>query len=189
MQHQPDIDWSTLPKPEDDGACNHLTGHALPAIALPVTTGGEVDLSALSGTTVLYIYPMTAHPDHPAPGGWDMLPGARGCTPQSCAFRDHVLDLRQAGADHLYGLSTQDTAYQQEAAERLHLPFGLLSDKALAFAAALNLPTFEVEGKTLIRRITLIIQDGRIVQVFYPVFPPDRNAVDVLDWLHQHPVT
>jgi peroxiredoxin len=132
---------------------------------------------------VIYIYPRTGRPDQEAPTGWNEIPGARGCTPQSCAFRDHYEELRRAGAAQVFGLSTQDTAYQREAVERLHLPFELLSDEKLAFARALRLPTFEVDGMKLIKRITLIARDGAIVKVFYPVFPPDRNATDVLAWL------
>jgi peroxiredoxin len=172
-----------LPVPQDDGACDHLTGMTLPPIGLPSTRGRVVDLWRLAGTTVVYIYPRTGRPDQEVPTGWNDIPGARGCTPQSCAFRDHYAELQRAGAAHVFGLSTQDSAYQREAAERLHLPFGLLSDAGLELARALNLPMFEVDGMKLIKRITLIARDGRIVKVFYPVFPPDRNAGDVLDWL------
>jgi peroxiredoxin len=182
-----------LPVPQDDGACDHLTGMKLPAIALRSTRGGTVDLAGLGGTTVIYIYPRTGRPDREVPTGWNEIPGARGCTPQSCAFRDHFEELKRAGAARVFGLSTQDTAYQREAVERLHLPFELLSDEELKFAKALNLPTFEVDGMKLIRRLTLIARDRQIapsrrgepaiVKVFYPVFPPDRNASDVLAWL------
>ncbi|HEY7742602.1 MAG TPA: peroxiredoxin [Burkholderiales bacterium] len=172
-----------LPVPQDDGACDHLTGMTLPPIGLPSTRGRVVDLWRLAGTTVVYIYPRTGRPDQEVPTGWNDIPGARGCTPQSCAFRDHFAELQRAGAAHVFGLSTQDSAYQREAAERLHLPFGLLSDAGLELARALNLPMFEVDGMKLIKRVTLIARDGRIVKVFYPVFPPDRNAGDVLDWL------
>lgn len=172
-----------LPVPQDDGACNHLTGMKLPALALASTRGRRVDLSMLAGTTVVYIYPRTGRPDQELPTGWNAIPGARGCTPQSCAFRDHHQELKALGVSELFGLSTQGTAYQQEAAERLHLPFELLSDKKLEFAQALRLPVFEVDGMKLIKRITLIVRDGRIVKVFYPVFPPDRNADEVIQWL------
>jgi peroxiredoxin len=172
-----------LPVPQDDGACDHLAGMTLPPIGLPSTRGRVVDLSRLAGTAVVYIYPRTGRPDQELPTGWNAIPGARGCTPQSCAFRDHYEELQRAGAAHVYGLSTQDTAYQREAVERLHLPFELLSDAGLELAKALNLPTFEVDGMKLIRRLTLIASDGAIVKVFYPVFPPDQNAGDVLDWL------
>ena len=172
-----------LPVPRDDGACDHLTGMKLPRVRLRSTGGRDIDVSPLKGTTVIYIYPRTGRPDQEVPTGWNGIPGARGCTPQSCAFRDHHGELKRAGAEQVFGLSTQDTAYQREAAERLHLPFELLSDEKLAFARALELPTFEVDGMKLIRRITLIARDGAIVKVFYPVFPPDKNASDVLDWL------
>ena len=172
-----------LPVPQDDGACNHLTGINLPSIALRSTRGREVDLSALGGTTVIYIYPRTGRPDREMLPGWNEIPGARGCTPQSCAFRAHYEELKRAGAAHVFGLSTQDSDYQHEAAERLHLPFELLSDEKLAFARALKLPTFEVAGMTLIKRLTFIARDGVIEKVFYPVFPPDQNAEQVLSWL------
>jgi peroxiredoxin len=148
------------------------------------TVGNPVDLSALAGTTVAYCYPLTGRPGRDLPHGWDDIPGARGCTPQSCAFRDHHAQLSELGA-RVFGLSTQDTAYQREAAERLHLPFPLLSDEKLQFARALDLPTFEVEGMTLIKRLTMIIEDGQIRKVFYPVFPPGRNAEAVLGWLSE----
>jgi peroxiredoxin len=172
-----------LPVPQDDGACNHLTGLRLPRMTLASTGGRSVDLSALAGRTVVYIYPRTGRPDQEVPTGWNAIPGARGCTPQSCAFRDHYGELKRAGATQLFGLSTQDSAYQREAAERLHLPFELLSDEKLQFAKKLKLPTFQADGMTLIKRITLIVRDGSIERAFYPVFPPDKNAGDVLDWL------
>ena len=175
-----------LPVPQDDGACDHLTRMKLPAITLRSTRGGTVDLAGLGGTTVIYIYPRTGRPDQESPPGWNEIPGARGCTPQSCAFRDHHEALKRAGAAQVYGLSTQDTTYQREAAERLHLPFELLSDQKLEFARALKLPIFEISGMTLIKRLTLIARAGVIEKVFYPVFPPDRNAGDVLAWLKQN---
>lgn len=171
-----------LPRPVDDGACDHLPGRLLPSLPLPATRGPAVDLAAQPGTVVLYCYPMTGRPDVPLPAGWDQIPGARGCTPQSCAFRDHHRELQALGA-RVFGLSTQDTAWQQEAAARLHLPFPLLSDASLAFAQALGLPLFNAGGRPLIRRLTLIAREGRIVKVFYPVFPPDRNADQVIAWL------
>lgn len=172
-----------LPVPQDDGACAHLTGMRLPRLALSSTRGRSVDLSAGKGRTVVYVYPRTGRPDQELPTGWNAIPGARGCTPQSCAFRDHFEELKRAGAAQVYGLSTQDTAYQLEAVERLHLPFELLSDEKLAFASALKLPMFEVDGMKLIKRLALIARDGVIEKVFYPVFPPDRNASDVIAWL------
>jgi peroxiredoxin len=176
-------DWSTIPAPEDDGAARHLPEKMLPALSLPATDGTNVDLSALAGRTIVYAYPRTGKPDIPNPDGWDLIPGARGCSPQSCAFRDHFGDLKRLGVHHLFGLSTQDTDYQREAAERLHLPFPLLSDAALALAKALDLPVFETAGMVLLKRFTLVIDDGRIGHVFYPVFPPDGNAGDVVAWL------
>ena len=173
-----------LPAPVDDGACDHLPGMRLPSVTLGSTAGDPVDLSALAGTTVVYCYPLTGRPDLALPEGWDEIPGARGCTPQSCAFRDHHAELQALGA-RVFGLSTQATGYQREAAERLHLPFALLSDESLEFAGALNLPTFQADGKTLIKRLTLVIEGGRIETVFYPVFPPGKNAEEVLEWLSE----
>jgi peroxiredoxin len=167
-----------LPIPEDDGACDHLRGMAVPSIPLPATDGTTVDLSQLTGRT--------GEPDRDPPDGWDLIPGARGCTPQSCSFRDHHQELQTLGAQ-VFGLSTQTTPYQQEAATRLHLPFPLLSDYTLAFAHALNLPTFIVEGMTLLKRVTLILNNGQIEYLFYPVFPPDQSAQVVLAWLATHP--
>jgi peroxiredoxin len=181
--HNPNILPPNIPAPQDDGAARHLTGMRLPDLALPATDGGQVNLSALKGRTVIYIYPRTGVPGQDLPEGWDEIPGARGCTPQSCAFRDHFADLRRLGVDQLFGLSTQDTAYQREAATRLHLPFAILSDDALAFAKALNLPTFTTSGMTLLKRMALVIDDGAISKVFYPVFPPDKNAEEVIAWL------
>jgi peroxiredoxin len=139
--------------------------------------------SSLKGRTVVYAYPRTGQPGVENPDGWDMIPGARGCTPQSCSFRDHFADLKRLGVRNLFGLSTQDPVYQKEAAERLHLPFAILSDETLALAHAMKLPTFETGGMTLMKRFTLVIDEGVITHVFYPVFPPDRSAADVADWL------
>ena len=172
-----------LPVPEDDGAARHLVGMRLSDLALPATDGTEVNLARLTGRTVVYAYPRTGVPGREMPEGWDAVPGARGCTPQSCGFRDHFADLRSAGVDHLYGLSVQDTAYQHEAAERLHLPFAILSDGRFALTRAMRLPTFEIQGMELLRRLTLVIDDGRIAHIFYPVFPPDKSAEDTLRWL------
>ncbi len=173
-----------LPEPTDDGACDHLPGMRLPPVALPATSGEWVDPSRLPGRTVIYCYPLTGRPGEEMPREWDDIPGARGCTPQSCAFRDHHAEIQALGA-RVFGLSTQSTEYQREAAERLHLSFELLSDEKLAFAEALDLPTFEVEGMTLIKRLTLVIHDGRIERVFYPVFPPGENAREVVEWLRR----
>jgi peroxiredoxin len=172
-----------LPVPQDDGAAKHLVGMKLPPFSLAATDGKKVDLSRLKGRTVVYAYPRTGVPGKPLVDGWDAIPGARGCTPQSCGFRDHFAELRKAGAAHLFGLSTQDSDYQREAVERLHLPFAILSDADFKLAKALRLPTFEVEGVTLLKRLTLVIDDGSITHVFYPVFPPDKSAQEVVDWL------
>ena len=174
-----------LPVPVDDGATRHLPGRAVPDLALTATDGSSVNLSRLRGRTVVYVYPRTGEPGKPSPDGWDAIPGARGCTPQSCGFRDHHGELRALGVAQLFGLSTQDTDYQREAAERLHLPFSLLSDHELKLARALELPTFTVAGMTLIKRMAIVIDDGTITHVFYPVFPPDKNAEEVIAWLKQ----
>jgi len=167
----------------DDGAALHLAGMRLPSVPLPATDGSMLDLSALPGRVVVYAYPRTADPVSGSPEGWDGIPGARGCTPQSCAFRDHFTDLTALGVSRLFGLSTQNTAYQQEAASRLHLPFPLLSDERLEMTGAIRLPTFTAGGMVLLRRMTLVLDAGVVKQVFYPVFPPDRNAADVMAWL------
>jgi peroxiredoxin len=176
-------DWSSIPAPVDDGATRHLVGARVPSVSLPATNGGTVDLSTLRGRTIVYAYPRTGRPGIENPDGWDMIPGARGCTPQTCSFRDHFAELKGLGIDHLFGLSTQDPDYQREAAERLHLPFALLSDERLKLTRAMNLPTFETSEMTLLKRFTLVIHDGKVEHVFYPVFPPDRSASEVVEWL------
>jgi peroxiredoxin len=181
--HSAAPDWSKIPAPTDDGGARHLPGSRVPPVPLPATDGSTVDLSALPGRVVVYAYPRTGPADGANPEGWDAIPGARGCTPQSCAFRDHFAELRALGVSRLFGLSTQDTAYQREAAERLHLPFPLLSDERLELARALRLPTFEAAGMVLLKRLTLVLRDGAVERVFYPVFPPDRSAADVIAWL------
>jgi peroxiredoxin len=192
MANQPNlmtVDWSQIPAPKDDGAAAHLTGMMLPDIALVATSGATVTLAELLGRTIVFAYPRTGVPGEPSlVADWDQIPGARGCTPQSCAFRDLHRGLQGAGAAAVFGLSTQDTVYQREARDRLHLPFELLSDEAQAFSRAARLPMMQVAGRTLIRRLALVIDDGRIAKVFYPVFPPDRNADDVLAWLRDNPV-
>jgi peroxiredoxin len=183
IQHDPTVLPEDLPVPRDDGAARHLTGAKLPAFALAATDGAQVDLSALAGRTVVYVYPRTGRPGQASPTGWDGIAGARGCTPQSCGFRDHFAELKRLGVAQLFGLSTQDTDYQREAVERLHLPFAILSDADLKLTRALDLPTFAVDGMTLIRRMAWVIDDGVIRHVFYPVFPPDRNAEEVVSWI------
>jgi len=182
--HLLQVDWSKIPAPHDDGAARHLLGMRLPAVSLPATDGRRITLADCVGRSVVYAFPRMGKPGQIALiDGWDAIPGARGCTPQSCAFRDHFAELGAAGANAVFGLSTQDTAYQAEAVERLHLPFPILSDEKLELAKALALPTLEVANLTLLKRLAMVIDDGRITQVFYPVFPPDRNAGDVLAWL------
>ena len=172
-----------LAPPADDGAAGHLAGMPLPSLVLPASDGGTVDMSRLEGRVVLYIYPATGKPGVKLPDGWDALPGARGCTPQSCSFRDHHAELRALGVDAVYGISAQPLADQAEAAARLHLPFALLSDEAGELRKALDLPWFNLAGTLYLKRMALIVEDGRIVKVFYPVFPPDRNAADVVAFL------
>jgi peroxiredoxin len=172
-----------LPVPVDDGGARHLEGLALPRLALPATDGSMVDLAALEGRTIVYVYPRTGVPGEPSPEGWDAIPGARGCTPQSCGFRDHFAELKALGVARVYGLSTQSTDFQREVVERLHLPFAVISDAALALTRAIDLPTFTVAGMTLLKRMAWVIDDGVLTKVFYPVFPPDRNAAEVIAWL------
>jgi len=181
--HDPNILPVDLPIPQDDGAAGHLTGMRLPSLLLNATDGSQIDLSKLSGRTVIYIYPRTGVPGRPMPEGWNEIPGARGCTPQSCGFRDHFAELERLGVARVFGLSSQDSAYQREAVERLHLPFAVLSDERLELARAIKLPTFKVAGMTLLKRMALVIDDGIITKVFYPVFPPDKNAEEVIAWL------
>jgi peroxiredoxin len=178
-----------LPVPVDDGACDHLTGMALPEVALPSTGGGNVRLDDQEAPrTVVFVYPLTARPGEEPPGGmagWTAIPGARGCTPQVCAYRDEAGEFERLGV-RLLGLSTQDSAYQREMATRLKVPYEVLSDADLRLANAMGLPTFEVEGTTLLKRHTLVIGRGRVEHVFYPVFPPDQDASRVLVWLTAH---
>jgi len=171
-----------LPIPENDGAADHLLSAVVPAIELPATTGEMVRLDELPGRTILFCYPRTGRPDEPLLPGWDAIPGARGCTPETCGFRDAHSQFTDLGA-RVIALSTQSSNYQREMAERLGLPFPVLSDESLEFTEALGLPTFETSGMTLIKRITLVIDDGRVTHVFYPVFPPDAHAAEVLSWL------
>ena len=178
---------ANLARPKDDGAARHLKGMALPDLELPSTGNRRVNLSRVSAPRiVIYAYPMTGRPDRQLPQGWDDIPGARGCTPETCGFRDHHKDLAKLHAE-VFGLSTQDTAYQQEMVKRLEVPFEVLSDEQMAFAQALKLPTFTVDGMTLLKRLTIVARNGRIEHVFYPVFPPDKHAEEVIAWLKRHP--
>jgi peroxiredoxin len=174
LQSLPD----NLPVPVDDGSSAHLIGAKLPALSLEATSGEFVKLNELSGTFVLYVYPMTGRPDTALPDNWDLIPGARGCTPQACSYRDHYAELRDLGSS-VYALSTQSTEYQKEMASRLHLPFPVLSDVNLKFATLLRMPTFVVQCMTLLKRITLVCKEAEIIRVHYPVFPPDKD----IDWV------
>jgi peroxiredoxin len=177
-----------LPRPIDDGAASHLQGIDFPRIALPATNGASVDLAAMPGRVVVYIYPMTGRPGIPLPHGWGSIPGARGCTPQSCNFRDHYADLQLLDTS-VFGLSAQTSDYQREAHDRLRLPFELLSDSGLRLRRMLTLPTFTVAGNELYKRLTLVVENGYIHKVFYPVFPPHRSADEVIAWLrHGTPI-
>lgn len=176
-----------LPVPVDDGAADHLTGERLPVLELEATSGGPVNLAVPDGETlVVYAYPATGVPGRPLPDGWDQMPGARGCTPQSCAFRDHSEELTRGGA-RVFGLSAQPLAEQVEFAERERLPYPLLNDSGFALASTLKLPTFELDGRRYYRRLTLIARGGCVVKVFYPVFPPQENAANVVAWLRDNP--
>jgi peroxiredoxin len=178
-----------LPEPQDDGAADHLAGLRMPALTLPSTSGDRIALDGLGpGRTILYLYPLTGRPGVDLPEGWNSIPGARGCTPEACGFRDHHADLLAAGAARVLGLSSQDTQYQQEVVDRLDLPFAMLSDTELSLARSLRLPTFAAGGSTLFTRLTLVIHDGVIEHAFYPVFPPNEHAGEVLAWLRSHPV-
>ena len=184
-----EVDWSLIPAPTDDGATAHLPGMTIPPISLMATNDTRVTLAGLPGRTIVFAYPRTGEPGKISlVEDWDMIPGARGCTPQTCSFRDLYAELKAAGATQVFGLSTQSNAYQTEMASRLHLPFPVLSDETLELTRALELPTMDVAGLTLIKRLALVIDDSRITHVFYPVFPPDRNAGDVLAWLKDNPV-
>ena len=174
-----------LPVPQDDGAADHLVSAAVPHIPLQATTGEQIRLSELPGRTALFCYPRTGRPDEELPPGWNAIPGARGCTPEACGFRDAHSQFAEIGV-RVLALSTQSPDYQRELAERLHLPFPVLSDERLELTNALRLPTFETSGWTLLKRLTLVIDDGRISRVFYPVFPPDSHAAEVLISLRDH---
>jgi len=191
-QEQPRFDPSqplpaNLPIPTDDGACKHLPGLPVPKMKLRSTSDRWVDLTAVKAPRVIvYAYPRTGRPDEPLLPGWDAIPGARGCTPETCGFRDHHRDLQKLGAE-VFGFSTQTTEYQKEMVTRLHVPFEVLSDADLAFVHALKLPTFDIAGMTLVKRLTLVTSRAHIEKVFYPIFPPDKHAAEVIEWLRGHP--
>ncbi len=171
-----------LPVPTDDGACDHLSGAAMPSITLSSTSGRLVDLEkATRPPCVLFFYPRTGDPQSPTSADWDRIPGARGCTPQNCGFRDHHSEFRRLGIS-VYGISSQTTEYQREFVERNKIPYELLSDSGFALTKALKLPTFDYNGLRLIRRLALFLENSTIQKVFYPVFPPDKNAEQVLEW-------
>jgi peroxiredoxin len=186
-QHTVTMDFTALPRdlpvPSDDGSADHLAGLRIPSLSFDATDGSVVELSTLRGTSIVYVYPMTGIPGVGQPDGWDLIPGARGCTAEARDFRDHFAELRAAGASSVYGLSAQSTAYQRDAVDRLHLPFAMLSDVGLRLAGAIQLPLFEVGGMQLYKRITLVVRDGVIDHAFYPIFPPDTHARAVIDWL------
>jgi len=179
---------SDLPRPTDDGAADHLLGMPTPTVSLRSSAGRLVSLAKLPAfRTVIYCYPMTGVPGKPLPENWDALPGARGCTPQACNFRDHSQEFLELGSE-VFGLSTQTTEYQREMADRLQLPFEILSDAAFQFCDAMRLPTFVVDGTRLLKRLTIVVRDGRVEHVIYPVFPSNESADQVLRWLRKNPV-
>ena len=179
-------DWSKIPVPNEDEDLSHLLKYKIKSVLLKSTNNQSIDLSKIKGLSIIYIYPMTGQPNKPLPENWDNIPGARGCTPQSCSFRDNFSILKKLNVNNIFGLSTQTTEYQKEMTERLHLPFPVLSDKKLEFAKQLNLPIFEVENMKLIKRITLILKDNEIIKYFYPIFPPDKNVEQVIQFLTTH---
>ena len=177
---------ANLPRPAEDGAADHLEGMTIPKVSLPSTFGGTVDLTHIRARRIaVYCYPMTGIPGKALPEGWDHIPGARGCTPQARNFQEHYGEFFDLGVD-IFGLSTQPSEYQLEMSRRLNLPFEILSDAEFRFCDALRLPTFMVDGMRLLKRLTLVLRDDRIEHVFYPVFPPDRSADEVLEWLNNH---
>lgn len=175
-----------LPVPEDDGACNHLAGTKFPDLNISSTSNRDVNLAAEKGINVIYFYPMIGNPNSPPMVGWNDIPGARGCTPQSCEFKNHYSELIQLGVKNIFGASSQDIEEQKEACARLHLPFELLNDSELNLANVLNLPTFNYKDKRLIKRLTMIVESGKIIKVFYPVFPPNENAERIIEWLKKN---
>ena len=179
------VDWSKIPEPSLDVNLNHLNNFRITHIELNSTDNKIVNISRLKEISVIYVYPMSGVPGKALPEGWDEIPGARGCTPQSCSFRDNFSKLKELGVKNIFGLSTQNTEYQKELADRLHLPYTILSDEKLEFAKKLKLPLFKVEGMDLIKRITLILKDNEIVKYFYPIFPPTKNVEDVIEYFQK----
>jgi len=177
------VDWSKIPEPKGDENLNHLNNYIIEPIKLKTTNDKLVELSEFKGLTIIYIYPMTGQPDKPLPDNWDNIPGARGCTPQSCSFRDNFHELKKLNISNIFGLSSQTSEYQKEMTQRLKLPYKVLSDEKLEFTKQLNLPTFEVGEMKLIKRITLILDNNKIIKYFYPVFPPDKNVDEVIAYL------
>uniref|UniRef100_A0A914YMX4 Peroxiredoxin-5, mitochondrial n=1 Tax=Panagrolaimus superbus TaxID=310955 RepID=A0A914YMX4_9BILA len=191
MATPPVPDWSTLPKPTDDGAITHLEGMQMPCLCLTAVDKNnddnfQINLSSLRGITVIFAFPRTGKPNIEPPPEWNEIPGARGCTPQNCSYKNLYEDFRKVGVRQLFGLSTQDPSYQRELVQRLDLPFPQLCDNNKELIKALTLPTFEFEGETMLKRFAMILYDGLIVKVFYPVFPPDKNASQVLEWLKKN---
>lgn len=174
---------ANLPVPEDDGACAHLEGKSLPSLQLQTTSNRTIDLATLTQVpTIFFFYPRTGRPDEAAPMGWDEITGARGCTPQSCGYRDLHSEFQQLGFQ-VFGVSTQTTEFQQELVGRIHLPFEILSDAKFELADTLRLPTFVFAEMRLLKRMAWVCKQGKIIKVFYPVFPPDKNAASVLNWI------
>jgi len=179
------VDWSKIPEPKLDFNLEHLNQLIIPDLKLNSTDDTTVSLSNLKGITVIYVYPMTGVPGKELPEGWDEIPGARGCTPQSCSFRDNFSKLKKLGVNNIFGLSTQSTEYQKELATRLHLPYPILSDEKLEFSKKLKLPMFKVLKMNLLKRITLILKDNKIIKYFYPIFPPTKNIEDVINFFEK----
>ena len=176
-------DWSKIPPAKKNVSLEHLNNFLIPDIKLLSTSGNQVNLSKLVGLSIMYVYPMTGQPNVALPKGWDEIPGARGCTPQSCSFRDNFLELKKLNIKNIFGISSQTTEYQREMVKRLNLPYPVLSDEKLKFTNFLKLPTFKVENMNLIERVTLILENNKIIKYFYPVFPTDQNVNDVIYWL------
>ena len=186
MRDMQQVDWDSLPVPIDDKKAEHLKNLFIEKdIILESTSKKNVNLKKLEGLSVIFFYPRTGHPEKPVPPGWNLIAGARGCTPQSCSYRDYYEELKSSGVNNIFGISTQDPDYQLEAKDRLHLPFDLLSDNKLELVSYLNLPIFEFNNEILNKRLTLIIKDKKIIKYFYPVFPPDKDVLNVIKWIEK----